>query len=158
MANMKSQLLISGFGASKQRGGKRGEGDGDTQHGELAGSESPKKATRIKGAGGAQKQAGVAPAGNFDLSRNGERSGKPSAAKPRHMEHETKKVLPSMNFNLSKNGKGGKESPMDRVQQAAHGAKVDATRRWVGGEISSQEHDSIHRRANAVLKHKGRRP
>lgn len=161
MAKTTSNLLINAFGSAKQKGPKKGEGSGDTQHGELANSDTPKKTAKVKGASGAQKQAPGSPSGDFDLSRNGaEGSERSSAAKPKRvMDHSTKKILPRDSFNLSRNGaKLPAEAPMERVMRYAHEAKVSATRSWIEGHISSKEHDDKHRRANAVLRHGGKRP
>jgi hypothetical protein len=161
MAKTTSSLLKNAFGSATQKGPKKGEGSGDTQHGELANSETPKKVSKTKGASGAQKQAPGSPSGDFDLSRNGaEGSEKNSAAKPRRvMDHSTKKILPKDNFSLSRNGaKLPAEAPMEKVMRHAHEAKVSATRSWIEGHIDSKEHDARHRRANAVLRHGGKRP
>lgn len=40
--------------------------------------------------------------------------------------------------------------------QAAHDEKVHATRKWVAGEISNKAHAEIHRRADHVIKKKGK--
>lgn len=135
--NATSQLLIAAFPAEKQSGTKvrmlkRGEdapSATEQQHGELASAESPQR---------------------------------PRSSKPKEMSHSSKALLsPSYDSPLMHPGKKGKsaaESPSDRVEREAHRSKVEATRRWVEGNLSGQEHDAIHRRANAVLKYKGRRP
>ena len=47
------------------------------------------------------------------------------------------------------------EKPMThgkRLREMSKEAKFNATRRWVGGEISTKVHDSIHSKANHVLR------
>jgi len=47
-------------------------------------------------------------------------------------------------------------TPADRSVSHAHDSKVRATADWVDGRITSKEHGEIHKRANLVLKNKGR--
>lgn len=154
---MKDSLLAAAFGSGKQKGPKKGEGSGDTQHGELANAEQPKKVTKNKGARAGEKPGGRKPvqsdgAGDFDLSRNGAED-KVSTKMPRQMKHETGKVLPSDNYSLSRNGaKGQMESPADKVTTSAHRSKMRATERWIEGDMDSDKHDAVHRRANSVLR------
>ena len=158
MAKATTDLLKSAFGSATKKGPKKGEGSGDTQHGELANADTPRKTTRVKGAGGAQRQGGGTPDGDFDLSRNGAEDSV-RVAKPRRVaDHSTAKILPKENFSLSRNGVKEKEAPMEKVMRHAHESKVQATRSWIDGHISSEEHDARHRRANAVLRHGGKRP
>lgn len=44
----------------------------------------------------------------------------------------------------------------DRMVSRAHDAKVDATDKWVRGEMESKEHEAVHKRADKVIKSKGR--
>lgn len=44
-----------------------------------------------------------------------------------------------------------------RTVERAHDAKVSATDRWVRGEMTSKEHDAVHKRADSVIKKKGRK-
>jgi hypothetical protein len=44
----------------------------------------------------------------------------------------------------------------DIVMDNAHHSKVRATADWVDGHISSKKHAEIHKRADMVLKKKGR--
>ncbi len=46
--------------------------------------------------------------------------------------------------------------PSPQAVERAHVAKVDATGDWVSGRISSKKHAEIHRRADYVIKNKGR--
>jgi hypothetical protein len=152
---MKDSLLAAAFGSGKQKGPKKGEGSGDTQHGELANAEQPKKVSKTKGARAGEKAGKAKPTadgGDFDLSRNGA-EGKVSTKMPRQMKHETGKVLPSDNYSLSRNGaKGQMESPADKVTTSAHRSKMRATERWIEGDMDSDKHDAVHRRANSVLR------
>jgi hypothetical protein len=161
-SKIRTPLLKNAFGAGTQKGprkrkdfGEDGEGNADTQHGELANSEDTKKVKKTKGASGAQKQAPIVPpgdsgAGDYDLSRNGA-NGSTSPAFPKQMKHEMGKVLPQGDFNLSKNG-AKMEAPADKVMVSAHRAKMRATENWMDGHIDSKKHDDIHRRANMVLR------
>ena len=82
---------------------------------------------------------------------------KVSNAKPKHVnDHATKKVK-APGFSLGAKS-SNMVSPKAAVEADAHYAKVNATRDWVSGHIDSKKHDAIHRRANAVLKHRGKRP
>jgi len=164
MANkVTSGLLKSAFGSATQKGPPKGEGSGDTQHGALANAKSAKKVPRTKGQPGAQKQAPIKPMddGMHNESRNGEGE-KVKAAKPpkKAGDHDTKKILPVNDYGLHDMSKNGAkmEAPMDKVMRHAHQAKVRATRDWIEGSIDSGKHDEIHRRANSVIKTKGRRP
>lgn len=157
-------LLKSAFGSGTKKGPKKGEGSGDTQHGELANDSTPKKVTKTKGARAGEKKGAVKPAADdvHDLSKNGAAGGtKPSARVAKRVgDHATKAVLPVNDYGLHDMSKNGAkmEAPMDKVMRHAHQAKVAATRDWVEGRKTSEEHDEVHRRANAVLKTKGRRP
>jgi hypothetical protein len=42
-----------------------------------------------------------------------------------------------------------------RMVENAHGAKVRATEAWVNGDMSSQQHAEVHKRADRVIKSKG---
>lgn len=44
-----------------------------------------------------------------------------------------------------------------RTVERAHDAKVSATDRWVRGEMTSKEHDAVHKRADQVIKKKGKK-
>ncbi len=46
-------------------------------------------------------------------------------------------------------------SAKDTVEDA-HRAKVNATRDWIEGRITSKQHAAVHKRANHVIKHRGR--
>lgn len=48
-------------------------------------------------------------------------------------------------------------SPEKRKVQNAHDSKVRATASWVDGHISTKDHDAIHKRADSVIKKKGRK-
>lgn len=48
-------------------------------------------------------------------------------------------------------------SPADRTVARAHDAKVHATDAWVRGEMTSKEHAAVHKRADSVIKKKGRK-
>lgn len=50
-----------------------------------------------------------------------------------------------------------KPTPEARSVERAHDAKVSATDSWVRGEIDSKKHDAIHKRADSVIKRKGRK-
>lgn len=50
-----------------------------------------------------------------------------------------------------------KPTTESRMVERAHDAKVSATDRWVRGEMSSKDHDAVHKRADTVIKKKGRR-
>lgn len=154
MANIKTGLLAAAFPSGKQKGPKKGEGSGDTQHGELANSDTPKKVAKVKGTRAGEKEGKRKPAegggGDFDLSRNGGQN-KLDTKTPKLMEHETKKVLKGGMFSLG--GKDGESmSPAEHVMQSAHRAKMNATESWISGYKSTEEHDAVHRRANKVLK------
>lgn len=43
-------------------------------------------------------------------------------------------------------------TPAERTIESAHSAKVNATRDWIEGSISTKKHAQIHSRANKVLK------
>src|SRR5271154_3403504 len=98
MATDKSGLLASAFPSGKQKGVKSrkgtGEtGEGDTQHGELAGNKKPKKNEKIPGqktdTGSSRK-----PSGDFSQSRNGaEEPEKKSKIPKRAGDHSVAKVL-----------------------------------------------------------------
>jgi hypothetical protein len=47
-------------------------------------------------------------------------------------------------------------SPSERMVSRAHDAKVRATGDWVEGHITSKKHSEIHKRADKVIKAKGR--
>ena len=152
---MKDTLLAAAFGSGKQKGPKKGEGSGDTQHGELANAETPKKVTKNKGARAGEKAGKAKPdadGGDFNLSRNGAED-KVSTKMPKHMKHETGKVIPKDEYSLSRNGaKGEMVSPAEKVMHSAHRSKIRATERWIEGDMPSEKHDEIHRRANSVLR------
>jgi hypothetical protein len=42
-----------------------------------------------------------------------------------------------------------------RMVENAHGSKVRATEAWVNGDMSSQQHAEVHKRADRVIKTKG---
>lgn len=44
-----------------------------------------------------------------------------------------------------------------RTVKRAHDSKVRATGDWVDGHITSKKHDEIHRRADMVIKRKGKK-
>lgn len=44
----------------------------------------------------------------------------------------------------------------DRAVENAHHAKVSATDSWVRGEMNSKEHAAVHKRADVVIKCKGK--
>lgn len=46
-------------------------------------------------------------------------------------------------------------TPVERVNDHARNAKVNATQDWVDGRITSKQHSTIHARANHVLMNKG---
>ena len=48
-------------------------------------------------------------------------------------------------------------SPSQRIIERAHDAKVSATDAWVRGHMSSKEHDAVHKRADRVIKKKGKK-
>lgn len=50
-----------------------------------------------------------------------------------------------------------KPTTESRMVERAHDAKVSATDAWVRGEIDSKKHDAVHKRADTVIKKKGRR-
>lgn len=52
----------------------------------------------------------------------------------------------------------GEPTEEERNIEGAKHAKVNATRDWVEGRISTEKHDKIHARANHVIKHGGRKP
>ena len=39
---------------------------------------------------------------------------------------------------------------------AAHDEKLHATRKWISGEITNKKHEEVHRRADHVIKKKGK--
>lgn len=43
-------------------------------------------------------------------------------------------------------------TPAMRIKRAAQDEKHTATRRWIAGEISNKVHDTIHARADKVIK------
>lgn len=45
---------------------------------------------------------------------------------------------------------------LNRTVSRAHDAKVDATEKWVRGEMSTKKHHEIHARADRVIKGRGR--
>lgn len=45
-------------------------------------------------------------------------------------------------------------TPTERMHNAAHNARVNATQDWVEGRISTKKHTQIHARAARVLKGK----
>lgn len=47
-------------------------------------------------------------------------------------------------------------STQDRMVSRAHDAKVDATDRWVRGEMSGKDHEAVHKKADQVIKCKGK--
>lgn len=47
-------------------------------------------------------------------------------------------------------------SVADRTVTRAHDAKVHATDSWVRGEITTKKHAEIHKRADHVIKSKGK--
>lgn len=44
---------------------------------------------------------------------------------------------------------------LSRTVQRAHDAKVDATEKWIRGEMTSAKHKEIHSRADRIIKGKG---
>lgn len=44
-----------------------------------------------------------------------------------------------------------------RSVERAHDAKVSATDSWVRGEMTSKKHDEIHKRADHVIKRRGKK-
>jgi hypothetical protein len=44
-----------------------------------------------------------------------------------------------------------------RMVDRAHDAKVHATDAWVRGQMTSKEHDAVHKRADSVIKKKGKK-
>lgn len=50
-----------------------------------------------------------------------------------------------------------KPTPESRMVERAHDAKVSATDQWVRGEMTSKAHDAVHKRADSVIKKKGRK-
>jgi hypothetical protein len=44
-----------------------------------------------------------------------------------------------------------------RTVERAHDSKVRATADWVDGHITSKKHDEIHKRADSVIKKKGKK-
>lgn len=46
--------------------------------------------------------------------------------------------------------------PHERSMARAHDAKVHATDQWVRGEITSKKHSAIHKRADMVIRKKGK--
>lgn len=50
-----------------------------------------------------------------------------------------------------------KPTTESRTVERAHDAKVHATDAWVRGEMTSKEHDAVHKRADSVIKKKGRK-
>jgi hypothetical protein len=133
MAAKMSQLLIAAFPAEKQKGAKR--------------------------AGKLGEKAESATHQQHGETANSEAPKKISHKSPKQMNHSTKaKITPpySMGSLGPKSQKG--VTPAAAGQHEAHQAKVNATRSWMDGHISTEEHDARHRRANAVLKHHGKRP
>lgn len=49
-----------------------------------------------------------------------------------------------------------KVQPHERMVEGAHDAKVQATGDWIRGNISAKEHAAIHKRADSVIKRKGK--
>jgi hypothetical protein len=47
-------------------------------------------------------------------------------------------------------------STEDRMVSRAHDAKVDATDRWVRGEMTGKDHEAVHRKADHVIKCRGK--
>jgi len=45
-------------------------------------------------------------------------------------------------------------TPRQRIKTHAREEKIQATRKWVAGELSNKQHEGVHRRANEVLKGK----
>lgn len=50
-----------------------------------------------------------------------------------------------------------KPTTESRTVERAHDAKVHATDAWVRGEMTSKEHDAVHKRADSVIKKKGKK-
>ena len=67
----------------------------------------------------------------------------PTANRPEHLKRSTEKVH------------GDSIKHAHHAMNRAHDAKVEATHKWVMGEMSSKKHKEIHSRANHVLKNKG---
>lgn len=130
-----SPLLLAGFPAMKQKGPK----EKVTKRGERPPSET-------------EQQNGE--------TANAEAPKRLRNDKPKQMAHSSKAMLaPPYSMNTAEMGKPAKKvSPREVVQHEAHNTKVQATRRWMAGEMSTKDHDAAHRRADAVLKHKGHRP
>jgi hypothetical protein len=150
---MTSPLLKSAFPGGTQKGPKKGEGSGNTQHGELANSETPKPAKKVKGVKGSNSAA--KPKAPKDVEGK-EAPAKSAKISRRAGDHSVAKVL--TNYSGALTGKPSMESPMEKIQRDAHESKVRATRQWMDGDMTTEQHDEVHRRANAVLKHRGRRP
>jgi hypothetical protein len=143
---IKDSMLASAFPAGKQKGpkvkkikstrdtGEKSVVDQNQQHGEESNSEESKR-----------------------ISTN----------KPKQMSHSSKAMLSPdydapraaiMNNGPGKSKEPAAESPHDRVMRHAHKAKVEATKRWIDGELTPEKHDAIHARANKVIKHARMRP
>ena len=43
-------------------------------------------------------------------------------------------------------------SPAMKAVEAAHREKVEATRKWVSGEMTTRKHDMVHKRADHIIK------
>lgn len=50
-----------------------------------------------------------------------------------------------------------KPTTESRTVERAHDSKVRATADWVDGHITSKKHDEIHKRADSVIKKKGKK-
>lgn len=134
MAKM-SPLMLAAFPAEKQKGPKVSA----SKRGERARSETD------------QQHGEMA---------NAEEPRRARSDKPKQMSHSSKAMIaPPYTMGTSELGKPAKKvSPKEAVEHEAHYAKVQATRDWVSGRITTKEHDATHRRANEVLKHHGKRP
>ena len=63
--------------------------------------------------------------------------------------------------NMPNEGRAGKADKApnraDQVVERAHNSKMMATGDWVDGRITSKEHEAIHKRADYVIKRKGKK-
>lgn len=50
-----------------------------------------------------------------------------------------------------------KPTPESRMVERAHDSKVRATAAWVDGHMTSKEHDAVHKRAESVIRAKGKK-
>ena len=61
--------------------------------------------------------------------------------------------------NMPNEGRKADKAPnwADQVVERAHHSKIMATGDWVEGRITSKRHDEIHKRADHVIKRKGKK-